>query len=262
MHDIEYSKHLMERADEFLNDGASTSVVSGDSKTSKASFINQNKEQALKRKSKLNRNKARLDEKGQRRYEELVAEIESNLDAIIADKKESLHGGDDQQSMSRYSVGSNLYSMQGDSRSLMEDIDKKLRLCNPDAVIMPLPAVGDSSTLKQGFEQSLKGVQGRELDEQSQFSMPVSGISRRSDFTMITLAQGAKQPKLPGDKSLKDKAEKRQTQARMMEIDRYLNQIRNTDDLSYGGGGGKTQTSAEQVKHIDEETLLRLLDDC
>ena len=152
VHDIEYSRHLMERADEFLNDGVTS--VSGESKTSRASFISQNKEKALKRQSKLNRNKDRLDEKGQRRYEELNAAIESNLDAIIADKKESLLGDD--QSISRYSVGSNVYSMQGESRSLMEDIDRKLRLCNPDAVILPLPAA--DSTLKQGFEQSLKGI--------------------------------------------------------------------------------------------------------
>lgn len=85
MHDIEYSRQLMERADEFLNDGLTSE--SGESKTSRASFISQNKEKAIKRQSKLNRNKDRLDEKSQRRYEELNAEIESNLDAIMADKK-------------------------------------------------------------------------------------------------------------------------------------------------------------------------------
>jgi len=54
--------------------------------------------------------------------------------------------------------------------------------------------------------------------------MPVSGISRRSDFTTITLnvAGNGKNQKLPGDKSLKAKAEERTQRARLMEIERYL----------------------------------------
>ena len=47
VHDMEYSRHLMERADEFLNDGVTS--VSGESKTSRASFISHNKEKAIKR---------------------------------------------------------------------------------------------------------------------------------------------------------------------------------------------------------------------
>ena len=40
-------------------------------------------------------------------------------------------------------------------------------------------------------------------------SMPISGVSRRSDFTMITLTSGVKAQKMPGEKSLREKAEKR-----------------------------------------------------
>jgi hypothetical protein len=37
--------------------------------------------------------------------------------------------------------------------------------------------------------------------------MPVSGISKRSDFTTITLQSGFNQKKLPGEKALREKAE-------------------------------------------------------
>jgi hypothetical protein len=37
--------------------------------------------------------------------------------------------------------------------------------------------------------------------------MPVSGISKRSDFTTITLQSGLNQKKLPGEKALREKAE-------------------------------------------------------
>jgi len=65
--------------------------------------------------------------------------------------------------------------------------------------------------------------------------MPVSGISRRSDFTTITLnvTGNGKNQKLPGEKSLKAKAEERMQRARLMAIERYLGQIKKSDDLSY-----------------------------
>lgn len=39
--------------------------------------------------------------------------------------------------------------------------------------------------------------------------MPMSGVSKRSEFTMITLtsAGGVKQHKMPGEKALREKAE-------------------------------------------------------
>ncbi len=38
---------------------------------------------------------------------------------------------------------------------------------------------------------------------------------------------------MPGDASLKEKAEQRMQQAKLMEIERCLSEIRTTDDLSY-----------------------------
>lgn len=96
--------------------------------------------------------------------------------------------------------------------------------------------------------------------------MPVSGISRRSDFTTITLQQAGVSKKLPGEKSLREKAEKRQQQARMMEIERHLKNIRQSDDLSYSENTQAiditTVKTEDNKKLIDEDTLMRLLDDC
>ena len=95
--------------------------------------------------------------------------------------------------------------------------------------------------------------------------MPMSGISRRSDFTTIMLQQPGVAQKLPGEKSLREKAVKRQTQARMMEIERHLKNIRQSDDLSYTDNNTVDITTIktdDNRRLIDEETLLRLLDDC
>ena len=49
-----------------------------------------------------------------------------------------------------------------------------------------------------------------------------------------------------------------------MEIDRYLNQIRQSDDLSYSENAQQISVMQEEAgkKLIDEETLLRLVDEC
>lgn len=147
----------------------------------------------------------------------------------------------------------------------------KIRQCNPDAQILPITSGGLSQGgLKQGFDKNLpRHGLSTDSDAQSQFSMPVSGISRRSDFTTISLSQNTKNLKLPGDKSLKAKAEERQQKARLMEIERYLNQIRDSDDLSYNEQAQQMsvmqESADESGRHrnlIDEETLLRLVDEC
>lgn len=61
----------------------------------------------------------------------------------------------------------------------------------------------------------------------------MSGMSRRSDFTTIAIPGISKNVKMPGDASLKEKAEQRMQQAKLMEIERCLSEIRTTDDLSY-----------------------------
>lgn len=171
---------------------------------------------------------------------------------------------------SRFTVGSNVYSIVDSQRSILEDIDMKIRQCNPDAQILPITAGQSTQGLKQGFDKNLpKQGTSTDSDAHSQFSMPVSGISRRSDFTTISLSQNPKNLKLPGDKSLKAKAEERQQRARLMEIERYLNQIRDSDDLSYNEQAQQmsvleqsTDGSGRRRNLIDEETLLRLVDEC
>lgn len=70
-------------------------------------------------------------------------------------------------------------------------------------------------------------------ESQSNFSIPMSGMSRRSDFTTIVIPGISKNVKMPGDASLKEKAEQRMQQSKLMEIERSLMEIKTTDDLSY-----------------------------
>lgn len=260
--DIDYSKHLLDKADEFLENKTD---YSGKTTNSKVSFIDANKQRAFDRiptHLKRQRNKERLDPQKQQRYDELLKHVEENLDSIVKEKKLFNMNPDSLSVVSGYTAGSNVYSLAGEQKSILESIDQRIRQCNPDAQILPLPNM--ESSLKQGFDKSLLH-RAADSDTQSQFSMPVSGISRRSDFTTITLQQPGVAQKLPGEKSLRDKAVKRQTQARMMEIERHLKNIRQSDDLSYTDTNTVDITTIktdDNRRLIDEETLLRLLDDC
>ena len=60
------------------------------------------------------------------------------------------------------------------------EINTKIRKCNPDAQILNEDF---NSSLKQGFDKNKSVIS----DTASQYSMPISGISRRSDYTTITL---------------------------------------------------------------------------
>ena len=101
----------------------------------------------------------------------------------------------------------------------------------------------------------------------SQFSMPMSGISRRSNFTMISLstqALGAKDRVLPKQAELRAKAVERKRQEQLKEIEQHLRKLRNTDDLSYSANAaeGIHVDDSSGKKLVDEETLQQLIDDC
>lgn len=102
-------------------------------------------------------------------------------------------------------------------------------------------------------------------DTSSHFSMPMSGISRRSNFTMISLTTSSGREKvLPKQSELREKAINRRQQEQLKEIELHLRKLRNTDDLSYSADAaeGIHVSDSNGKKLVDEETLQRLIDDC
>lgn len=93
----------------------------------------------------------------------------------------------------------------------------------------------------------------------------MSGISRRSNFTMISLTtHSGKEKVLPKQSELREKAIERRRQEQLKEIELHLRKLRNTDDLSYSADAaeGIHVSDADGKKLVDDETLQRLIDDC
>lgn len=69
------------------------------------------------------------------------------------------------------------------------------------------------------------------------FQSNISGISRSGlsmiDMGSITSGMTGKSGKLPGQKGLRDAAERRLEKAQMFKIEAHLKKLQDTDDLSY-----------------------------
>lgn len=76
----------------------------------------------------------------------------------------------------------------------------------------------------------------KEFDDQRSMVSNVSGMSRKSavsllDIDSITSIGSSK--KLPGERGLRQAAERRMQLAQMAQIDSHLKRLQGTDDLSY-----------------------------
>jgi hypothetical protein len=72
---------------------------------------------------------------------------------------------------------------------------------------------------------------------------------------------------MPGERRLREAAERRQQKAQMAMIENHLKKLQDTDDLSYSDVvKDKDLEIAEQIKAgkklIDDVTLARLIDEC
>ena len=262
------------------------SQATGKSTMSNKSFIQQNKEKAGDfRHWKKSMACERLAPEKRARLDEIMADIDENLDNIVKEKEEyyaQLNGNDKtsqggMSKVSRLTSQPNIYSVMDDKKNAMDKIDEKLRQHNPVA-FSQLTSVMDDSKSINSFKLPPSSAKKSKMNDdlESQFSMPVSGISRKSNFTTITLMSGSqlgstKNQKLPKEQILRDKAIQRKTQAQLKEIENHLRRIRKTDDLSYSSPTKNAAQIDEQIeaaaaqserKMIDEETLMRLIDEC
>ena len=228
----------------------------------------------------------RLDPESRARLEAMVKEIDDNLEELVREKEDyyklQTDGASSSPSkVSRLTSGPNVYVFEGETKSRMDVIDGKLRERNPgaqDNTPSAPPSLG-------GFTLNLPDTpsKGGMNATSSNFSVAgYSSASRRSNVTTITLQSnitglGGKQKALPKEAILRDKAMKRMTQAQLKEIEGHLRNLRRTDDLSYSAQTGEetkagTEDSPSQdpsgiadskmKKMIDQETLLRLIDEC
>lgn len=117
----------------------------------------------------------KLDPYSKDKLDRMMSEIDDNLDALQEEKKEyfKIDGDQSVSKVSRITDATNVFSIGGDYMKAMQDLDQKLSSVNPNAV---------SNQLHQSEMKSSK-----DFDSQSQFSMPMSGVSRRSNFTTFTL---------------------------------------------------------------------------
>lgn len=99
--------------------------------------------------------------------------------------------------------------------------------------------------------------QGINDDTRSMISMQsnLTGFSRKSGVSMLDIdsivSTGSK--RAPGERGLKEAAQRRAQKAQMASIEANLTRISHTEDLSYSGG---------EAGKIDGITLARLIDEC
>ena len=216
----------------------------------------------------------------------MVKEIDDNLDELQREKEDYFkHDGQSSSpsKVSRLTSAPNIYSFEGETKARMDEIDSKLRDRNPGAQENIMAEPPSLSGLKLPDAPGKKATDISDMNMTgSNFSVAgYSSASRRSNFTTITLQTnitgiGGKQQKLPKEGILRDKAMKRMTQAQLKEIEDHLRNLRRTDDLSYSSHRGESQGSetkaeiddpseiadSKMKKMIDQETLLRLIDEC
>lgn len=218
---------------------------SGMSKLSDRNFvaINRSAQSKIRPFLRQQRPTDRLAPDQRARLEEMVQEIEDNIDDLLLEKEEYFKG-DGQQSVSRKSKiieAPNSYSLEGDTKSRMDEIDNRLRIRNPGAQdnYSAAPSLGSLQLPGSGLNA---GVGGKDLMNLSvsQFSQldAMSSISRRSNLTMITLksymtSASGKVKALPREGRLRENAIRRMNDAQIKEIENHLRKIRNSNDLSY-----------------------------
>lgn len=98
--DIDYGRQLVQNADDFLSDKKSK-VLEGYDSTSQGTssnkdFVNQNRGLAFQKNQAYNtrKNKQRLDPQSQERYDQLLANIDANLEAILKEKQDYYNNQD------------------------------------------------------------------------------------------------------------------------------------------------------------------------
>jgi len=126
----------------------------------------------------------------QKEKEEYFKQIGSNVSTSEAKSNWQSHA---LSTVSKFSNDPNSYMFEGDTKKRIDEINNKLLQKNPgaqDAMSHMSSALTSTLTKENMMSHSIAKMS----DTDSHFSMPISGISRRSNFTMISLASQAGKP--------------------------------------------------------------------
>eukprot|EP00347_Sterkiella_histriomuscorum_P021750 403332895 len=289
VYDYDQQVALMEMADDYLSKPLlSLPPIEEDSKssydpnrstnsfrsniTSNKDFLSKNKDQAkafnpYKKPMKCDQ----LDEESKNRLDSLMRDIDDNLEDIKKEKEDFYSVDINKSSYTNKIVdGKSAYVYSNDDIEKIEKINSSLMKMTP---MLPAPDYYENqSVMKSNYDHS-KFLSD---DTHSMRSQPMSIMSRKSGFTMLshqTFQTGVQS--MPGEHSLKKQAEKRLLDIQMKKIDQNLRRINETDDLSYANqppqlSDSKRNIGAEEMlnqlqpqkKLIDQETLLRLIEEC
>ena len=103
----------------------------------------------------------------------MIKEIDDNIDGLLAEKEEYFKG--DGQSVSKRSGipdAPNIYSLEGDSKSRMEQIDSRLRMRNP--------AAQDNSSIMPSIASLQLPGSGSAAKNQDMMNLSISQFSQLS----------------------------------------------------------------------------------
>lgn len=123
----------------------------------------------------------------------MVLDITANI-VDLRKEKDAYFKSDDKSVLTKYTKDENVYAIQGPISREVSLIDEKLRELNPLDADAASVVQSDAMSQGGGFKLTAKnlpqmlGDKSAGYDVQSNFSIPVSGISRRSNFTTITLS--------------------------------------------------------------------------
>jgi len=168
---------------------------------------------------------------------------------------------------SRFPDAPNVYSFEGTTKDRIEKINSRLRIRNPAAQDNTSMAPSLASLQLPGSDRRQSDLMNLSVSQFSQLDA-MSSASRRSNLTMITLRSQmtnatGKNKALPREPGLRDTAIRRMNEGQLKEIENHLRKLRNTTDLSYSNIDGAADPSlVSEPKAIDQETLMRLIDEC
>ena len=221
------------------------------SKMSGMSKIQQNKLEAGKHDPfKIRLLQDRLDEKGKARLAQLLKEIDDNIDELRKEKEEyfkhgvkSTAGGymDTKSQMSRVTGvsrvtdSSNAYLYTGDDQERVQKINEQLREHNPTLGAAVNASYDQEASVIHKGRQDPRNQKFDENKSTMSFQSNISGISR-SGLSMIdmgSITSGMTGKSMPGQKGLRDAAERRLEKAQMFKIEAHLKKLQESDDLSY-----------------------------
>ena len=183
---------------------------------------------------------------------------------------------------------SNAYLYSQDDQSKIQEINDALQKFNPALVGSQMisndnfdteASVIASGKKPRGLSKNKLSGLNIQDDTRSQISMSsnISGLSRKSNVSLLDIGSIASigtggSRKLPGERGLRQAAERRTQKAQMAQIDAHLRRMQDTEDLSYsdatqrGAEGHDTSVmsnvTADGKAVIDELTLARLVDEC